>query len=877
MQSMIRLILILILTGISGIVLAQKVDLNQPVEVSENSYTIEELLHLVTEQTGVPFTYSSNVVPINDRITVSKSLYTLQDILERIILDRPLSYQISGKRIIFKFHDLRQTIKGKIYDIDTKQPIVGASVIILNSDPLLGSPTNLDGVYRIDHVPIGRVDILVKYLGYEDRYVSNVLVGSGKEVVLNVPVREAILKMEEVVVYGSKNNFEPINYNAQVSARSFSVEETKRYAASVGDPARLALSYPGVAAGDDGTNEIVIRGNAPNGLLWRLEGVEIPNPNHFSDVGASTGGISMFSTQMISRSDFLTGAFPSEYGNALSGVFDINFRNGNQDKREYTFQAGMLGLDLAVEGPIKKGDKSTFLFNYRYSTLGILSAMGFNIEGGNENNTFQDLAFKVNVPTENFGTFNVFGLGGLSDYTNSFEDSYTDREDYDMGVVGLSNTFNLNKNTFLKTTVSTSADRIIFNEQELVTFENDTLSIRDSVYYEASFIRGYHRFGTTLTSKINAKNTLEFGGVYSLLDFRFREVWNPLDTVASDTEYIYINDEGSSSTTQLFGNWNYRITESLTFTGGLHLFYFQFNNEYLYQPRASIKWNFRPNKAVSFGFGEHSRIESLEFYLGNEIMEDGTPIQHNRDLKVTKARHFVLGYNHQITQALFFKTELYYQQLYDVPVIAGAEAHSEMGAYSALLNDYQFNDDITRLDLSNSGTGTNYGIEMTLERRFDNYYYFMINGSVFDSRYTGGDGIERSTRFDAGFIANAIGGKEFKVGRNKKNILGLNVKALYTGNQRITPIDLEASRNSNAEIRDYSRAYDVSLPNYFRMDLQLSYIKNNPKATHEWRLDIQNATDRSNVFIDYYSLFRQEIITAYQTAFIPVLSYRIQF
>ncbi|RMF02238.1 MAG: carboxypeptidase-like regulatory domain-containing protein, partial [Bacteroidetes bacterium] len=320
---------------------------------------------------------------------------------------------------------LTQTVKGVVLDQASETPILAANVLLLDSDPVIGTATDVDGSFRLDHVPVGRHSLRISCLGYEDAYVHELEIGSGKEVVLTIGLTEALVSMQEVVVKADRLNGTPNNEMASVSARSFSVEQTKRYAAAVNDPARMAMSFAGVSSQDDQGNQIVIRGNSPRGLLWRMEGVEIPTPNHFSEQGASGGGISALSVNVLANSDFLVSAFPAEYGNALSGVFDLKLRNGNNEKREYALQAGLLGLDLAAEGPIGEQGSASYLANYRYSTLGILRQMGV-LSLGEEESTFQDLAFKVHLPSTPQSYWFVWGMGGLS--SSIFRDSI---EQYD--------------------------------------------------------------------------------------------------------------------------------------------------------------------------------------------------------------------------------------------------------------------------------------------------------------------------------------------------------------------------------------------------------------------------------------------------------------
>ena len=184
---------------------------------------------------------------------------------------------------------LTQTIRGTVVDAESKSPLSGATLLIAGTDPPVGGMTDTNGEFVIRQVPVGRQNLLVRYFGYEDRLIPEILVGSGKEVVLEIPLTEALVELEEVEIRAESSGSSPLNEMATVSSRSFSIEQTARFASSGFDPARLALSFAGVTAQNDLVNEIVIRGNTPNGLLWRLEGINIPNPNHLSGYGAGGG------------------------------------------------------------------------------------------------------------------------------------------------------------------------------------------------------------------------------------------------------------------------------------------------------------------------------------------------------------------------------------------------------------------------------------------------------------------------------------------------------------------------------------------------------------------------------------------------------------
>lgn len=756
-----------------------------------------------------------------------------------------------------------QTIRGTVVDEDTKSPIVGATIIIVDSDPLLGTVTDSEGKLKIEKVPVGRQDIKVSFIGYESKILSNQLIGSGKELILNVELAESVIEMEAVTVTaGSGNKAAVLNEMAMVSARSFSVEETKRYAAGISDPARMVSAYAGVAGnGGDDQNAIIIRGNSPRGLLWRLEGVEIPNPNHFASEGASSGGVSILSANTLTKSDFYTGAFPAEIGNALSGAFDIKLRNGNNEKREYTFQAGILGLETALEGPFKKGGNSSYLVNYRYSTLSLFNKAGINIVSKDDVTTYQDAAFKFNFPTKKAGIFSFYGIGGLSEDDHELSgDTYTENINTKMGVTGLSHLIRLSDKTFLKSSVSLSGTQVRNDA-------NDS-NPNNPYHFKEDKKKTYARLATKLRTKISARHKLETGLVYSRLSYNFVERVSDSEEEPPFNNYEYLNDKGDSYSLQAYGSWKYRINHNITLINGLHLLYFGLNKKMTIEPRSALKWQFTPRQSITAGFGMHSRIESLEFYLAKYIATDGTSSQPNTKLDFTKARHYVLSYDNLLDGNWYFKTETYFQELYNVPV------HKDKNSiFSTLLLE----DDFTAEPLVNKGSGTNYGLELTVQRFFNKDYYLLLSGSLYEATYKALDGKKRNTPFGSNFGFNLLSGKEFAVGRQKQNLVGINIRGTWGGNRRYIPIDLEASRIANSEVTDNSKAYEKRYPDYWKIDFQLSYYLNRKNLTHEFRLDVLNLTNHENIYTQSYNSSTQNLEYDKQTGIIPALTYRIEF
>ena len=770
----------------------------------------------------------------------------------------------------------KQTIKGIVLDKDAQSPLIGATVVINSANPVMGTTTDVDGYFRIENVPIGRHQIEISYLGYETQYLSQLLLTSGKELVLNIELLESVESLEEVVVKADIDKTKPLNEMASVSARTFSVEESARYAAAAFDPARMAMNYAGVSVGatDDLFNQIVIRGNSPKGLLWRLEGIEIPSPNHFGGLGGGGGAISMLSSSTLSNSDFYTGAFPAEYGNAVSGVFDLKMRNGNNEKREYSFMLGALGLELAAEGPFKKGGKGSYLINYRYSTLAALEAVGLN-PAGDVLPAYQDVSFKFNMPTKNAGTFALFGLGGFNEASGvAVPDSTQWEDDDDMYnfieterryVLGLSHNYLLSETSYLKTQVSASGYYQIDDER----FLDPSQDYKEVVDYSDEASDNALRISSQYNKKFNARNTLRAGVVISKMDFFFKA--SERDEEQNDQLFEFFNKKGDSSFYQAYAQWQHRTPSNLTLNGGLHYSLFALNNNFAIEPRLGLKWDFKDNQSISAGLGIHSKLDHLILYMGEGELPDGTPIVNSQDLELNKSAQAVLAYDITPMKNVRIKAEAYYQHLYDVPTETNVDTK-----YNLLVAEDAW-DYVEHDTLSSIGRGRNYGIDLTIEKFFANNHYYMITGSLFDSQYSPADKKWYNTRWNSGYQLNVVGGKEFQVGKKGNKTIGLNAKFVTSGGNRYTPVDLAASKEQGRQVRIHERAFEEKAGAYLRFDMGISYKINLKGSTHSIMLDVQNVTNRENLFGLQYNNNCNCLEKVTQTGLFPFFNYRIEF
>jgi hypothetical protein len=760
-----------------------------------------------------------------------------------------------------------QNVRGIISDKLSQSPLFGVKIQI--SSLQKGTLTDSLGKYTLTNIPPDRYDIKISYFGYKSQIISNIVVTSGKEVILDIALEEEFTKLDEVVVKAT-NKDGTINKMASVSARTFSMEEVNRYAGGRSDPARLAANFAGVSAPDDSRNDIVIRGNSPVGVLWRIDGMNVTNPNHFASVGTTGGAVSALNTNLLKNSDFFTSAFPSEYGNATSGVFDLGLRSGNNKKRETTLQAGVItGLELTTEGPFSKKSDASYLVGYRYSLAGIAQAVGIDI-GTTATPTYQDLSFKLNSGTTKFGKFSMFGIlaastieigggSGNSLYGGGNQVDFASK----IGIGGVNHFKQLNSKSFISSTFG-----INYSSTDQTGYGFDPMADSSYIKETSQVAKTTYFLSTNYNLKINSRLFFKVGLIDEIIGLDL--YYKTKDNIFAPEKQIW-DYQSNTNLVQGYAHLKYSVSSKLIVNVGVHSNYFMLNKSTSIEPRLGLIFNATEKSSFNFGYGLHSQLQPINVYFLQTTDNTGNTVYNNLDLDFTKSHHFVLAYNLQPFNDWRIKTELYYQSIYNVPVTSYSSDYSMLNTGSTFKTDLADS-------LINDGTGTNYGIELTVEKFFSKGYYGLITASLYQSKYTGSDGIEHNTAFNGRYVYNILGGKEWKVGKEKRNSLSVDIKFTNAGGRAYTSIDLEASNLAGREVLS-TDSYSSYYSNYYRLDVKAGFTLNSSKRkiAQTFSLDLQNVTNHDNVFSQSYDRQSQSISTTYQLGFFPNVVYKIQF
>jgi hypothetical protein len=769
-----------------------------------------------------------------------------------------------------------QTIRGKVIDADSKSPLFGANIVLLNSDTLNGSVTDVDGKFRLDKVKVGRQAIKVTSLGYEDAFLSNIILTSAKEVVLTIELREKVYTTNVIEIVSETDKTKANNDLVTLSSRNFQAEETGRYAGSRGDPSKMVANYAGVSSGNDARNDIIVRGNSPLGVLWRLEGVDIPNPNHFSAQGATGGPISMLNNNVLGNSDFLTGAFPAEYGNKTAAVFDLKLRNGNNEKREFTGQIGINGVELGAEGPISKKQGSSYLVNYRYSTLELFNKLGIRF-GVSASPEYQDVSYKVNIPTQKAGIFQLWGIGGTSKL--SLLDSELKPEDWSyiskgedlvfktsMGATGVSHMYFFNPKVSGKLNLSVSGTLLDAFVDTISVIDNSKFLDRKNKSTEANYIANY-----TVTAKLNAKHLIKAGATYQLIYFDA----NSYAYSNQYNQYIYELDvkKSTAGLLQGFAHWQFRPTDKITINSGVHYQNFLLNNTWALEPRLGARFQLTKKQNLNIAYGMHSQMQpTIYYFYGTYIPSSNSYYKSNRNLDLSRSQHAILSYDYNFAKNFRFKLEAYYQYLNNVPI------QKNWNSSFSMINVGNALEGIPLVDtLVNAGEGENYGVEFTIEKFFSNHFYFLTTVSVYDSKYKDKNGVVRNTSYNGGYVGNALAGYELQIGKNKNKAIALDLKYTQAGGNRYTPIDIELSKLAGKAVYVDSEAFSKKQKDYSRFDVKLSYKTNRKKTAQSLFFVIENIFGTKNILRESYNANTQSIQKEYQLGLFYYFGYRIEF
>jgi len=725
------------------------------------------------------------------------------------------------------------------------------------------------GNFNFKDVQIGFYDILFTHVTYKSFIQPSISVTVSKETVLNIVMESRSKKLEEVEVNFNKERGIPNNEMANSSVFSIHPNDARRIAGGLDDPIRVTGTLPGVTAATSfSANFVSIRGNSPRSLKYSMEGVELPNPTHFARIGGSGGTFTIFSMQLMDKSDFYTGAFSAQFGDALGGVFDVKFKKGNSKQHEMTFQIGTLGVEFGSEGPLSKKNNSSYVLNYRYATVGLGRI------GNPSSPTYQDLSFNIDIPlAKSKGKLQFFAIAGTSDRTRAaLADSADWKQSLDRTTLYLASTTAtlggvykkyIGSKSVFKATAVGSYSKQLDNKNYI---RNDFSKVNQKVNeYTSIQITGALSF----KHKFGLKHSNVTGLSYNTTTHDWRAEKYSFN---QNKKIVLMDGVGRSNLLKAYTQSKFNLTEKLNILAGVHFLNYDVTTQQTVEPRLSLNYQLSSKHSLSFSGGMHSQVENYATYLYEETTTDGDLINPNKNLGLSKAIHYIAGYKGKVFTNHRLRIEVYFQQLYDTPVDSLTFSTINIDELSDLRT------------LTNSGTGQNYGLDVGFERYTDNGLYYIFNSSVWRSLYTAGDGIQRSSAFDNNYNLRFIIGKEYKLraSKNKKGIdryraFSWNGNLNILGGQVYTPLDFVNSKLEQETIYDESLAFTERGKTLVFLDFNFSYTINKKKRKSVWAIQVKNLLNNGNALYREYDTVLDQEVEIKSTSFFPNIYYRLEF
>lgn len=763
-----------------------------------------------------------------------------------------------------------QTVRGTIKESFTERSIDSVVVTLLSENvKYMETTSDAKGNFVFTSVEIGCYDIQFNHPNYTSFIQPAITVTVSKETVLNSVMENSAKTLDEVEVTFTKERGIPNNEMANSSVFSIEPSDARRIAGGLDDPIRVAGTLPGVTASSSfSANFVSIRGNSPRSLKYQMEGVELPNPTHFARIGGSGGTFTIFSMQLMDKSDFYTGAFSSQFGDALGGVFDVKFKKGNSEQHEMTFQIGSLGVDLGSEGPLSKKNNSSYVFNYRYATVGLGRI------GNPSSPTYQDFSFNVDVPlAKSRAKLQFFGIAGTSDRTRAaLKDSADWKESLDRTTLYLASTTVtvggvykkfVGKKSVFKATVVGSYSKQSDNKDYI---QNNFSIINQKINeYTSIPITGAlsfkHKFG------MRHSNITGLSYNTTAHDWRAEKY-----SFNQNRQLILMDGSGRSNLFQAYTQSKISLTDKFEILAGVHFLHYDVTNQHTIEPRVSLNYQLNSKHSLSLSSGMHSQVENYATYLYEQTNTMEETVFPNKNLGLAKAIHYIIGYKGKVFTNHRLRIEAYYQQLYNVPVDSFAFSTINLEELSDLRA------------LTNGGTGQNYGIDLGFERYTDNGLYYIFNSSFWRSYYTGVDGIQRSTAFDNKFNLRFIVGKEYKLrasatkkGVDRFRAFSWNESFNILGGQVYTPLDFVNSKLEQETIYDESLAFTQTGETLLFLDFNFSYTINKKERKTVWALQIKNLLNNGNALYREYDTVLDKEVVVKSTSFFPNIYYRLEF
>ncbi len=737
------------------------------------------------------------------------------------------------------------TIEGQLLDRDTQQEIIGAKVEVLGTK--LGATTDINGAFRLTGIPIGTYRLKITAPEYKTIIRSDVRVSSTQSAKLSIELKIDAYQQSEQVITGVKA-FEK-SEDMRVSSNTLTQEEIRRAPGAVEDVSRMVQILPGVAFGSDARNDIIARGGSPIENFIMIDGIEVPNINHFSQQGASGGPIGMINADFLSDVHFSAGGFGAKYGDRLSSIMDIKFRDGDKRNTHAKFDLGLGGFGAIIETPLQT-DKSSLLFSARRSYLDLIMR-GTGLTGVPN---YWNFNLKATYQLSDNHSLALIGLGGIDeirfkDFENADENALFNRDavsDNWRYIAGLSHKWLIDNSAFLRSSISINSYRNTWRNDSVSVDANGNETFRQLDESNISTDREI-LFRSDFSKRFSVRDLFELG-------VTARAISND-NVIFQRADDININFNGESTKLGAYAQYTRNFTADFSVTAGLRWDYFDFiNSKHAVSPRLSASYDVTDKVRFNLGGGLYQQAPPLIWLVADE---------RNREVDWMKTYQAVAGVEFFPSEDLKFSVEVYAKEYRDYPV----SVNNPQYVYSSVGADF----DAPYERIRSGSNGYARGIEFFAHKKLSDKFYGMVSYGFSQIRFKDGNGDERPSAFDFQNMFTVIGG--YKI----THALELSAKFRYAGGRPYTPFDLAASQAVNRDVLDYSRTNGERFADYRRLDIRADYRFSLFGWNTLFFVDLQNVMNFENVERIAWNEKKNQPDRILQWQFLPVAGVKAEF
>ena len=736
------------------------------------------------------------------------------------------------------------SLEGKVLDIETKTPLIGVNIYIKNTET--GTTTDLDGNYKMTNIPVGLINVVFSYIGYESVTKADVSIKPDRTLFLNVDMKSSVVELQDVVV---TNGYFSELENKPVSTVNFSAEEIRRSPGTAGDVSRILSTLPSVAKVNDQRNSLIVRGGTAVENSFYVDNIEIPNINHFPVEGSSDGPIGILNADFINDVNFHSGGFSPVYGDRLSSIMDITYREADKTRFSPQVNLSLAGAGGSVEGAL--GNKMNYLLSFNRSYLDLLVNQ---IEEGSPLPKYGDAQTKIVYEPDDKNKFTMLDV-------LSIDEIYLDENkaiDNDANMYGRTDGINNTAGVNWQHIWSNSGYSNTSVAHTYTKYKRDySKTVTQKQFYTNNTDEQILRLRNVNYLKLDNKNALEFGGDFSGTFTNFDTFYGEYeDQYGNTTQPLYINNSMDGYKIGAFGVHHFNPLENLRLDYGARVDYFTYNRNFDFSPRGTITYQLNPKTSFSVGAGLfHQNIP-------NNILVQSEDF---KSLKTPTAVHYTVGFSQEIWNATRLSIEAYYKDYYNFPI------NPEQPTMFLFDQVQVFGIFWSNSVLEDNGRANAKGTEVILQKKLAKDFYGLVSASLSNSSYKDYFGEWHDRIYDNRFNFNLEGGYM------PSNDWELKVRWVYANGAPYTPFDYEASKAAGTGIWDLSRTNSERLPDYHSMNIRIDkrfYFSSSSLLVY---LSVWNVYNRENVAFYYWNEVKNDIDAQTQWSTLPVIGVEYEF